>query len=90
MKPGNVSETSLFSTRAKPARDGKAGNRKVQDTTLGDNVDLSIKGQSAASSSIASYDEALDMLKGLDFRQAADAHRIPNETVGMLVEFLQA
>ncbi len=90
MKSGNVSETNLFYTPGKPTREDKTTDRKGPDKSVGDNVDLSIKGQSVMAKPVASYDDAIDLLRNLDFRQAGDAHRIPGETVSILTEFLQA
>ena len=90
MKTGNVSRDVMFFTQTKPIREDKTGSRREPDKAAGDKVDLSAKGLSAMSTPIASYGEALELLYGIDFRQAKDVDWISKDGKAKLMELLQS
>jgi hypothetical protein len=89
MKTGNVSQNAMFYTQTKPACEDKTDNKREPNKAIGDKVDLSTKGLSGMSTPIASYGEALELLKGIDFRQFKMADRISIDAKAKLTELLQ-
>ena len=88
MKTEKVSQGGATFAQTKSIREDKAETRRATNKALGDMVDLSARGF-AASAPIVSYEEALNVLKNMDFSQAIDAHNIFRNVTARFKEILQ-
>jgi hypothetical protein len=61
--------------QSKPARGRKASDGQDTKKDVKDSVDLAASGPSHSVNPVASYDEAVNIAKGMDFGKAADAHK---------------
>jgi TolA-binding protein len=88
MKTENVSQADVPFAQTKSIREDKSEAKKETNKTLGDVVNLSTKGFTV-STPVASYQEALNMIKNMDFSQATDAHNIFTSVTARFMEILQ-
>lgn len=81
MKIGDSLITTINSGHPKSVRGQKAsGGNETKDAGVKDSVDLSSSVPFAEATPVASYDEARGLLSGIDFKKAAAAHDISQET----------
>jgi hypothetical protein len=88
MKTGNVLHAGILFTQTKSKREDKANDKREQNNTLMDTVDLSTNGLTSTPTSIASYGEALNLVNNMDFRQSMDAHKISKDAVAQVLDLI--
>lgn len=89
MKTGNVSRPGQPFAQTKPVRQDKTGDKREPDKSLVDKVDLSTTGLPLTSTP-ASYVDALNLSKGLDYRQVLSAQGLSKDAAARISELLQA
>lgn len=88
MKTENVSQAGVLFAQTKSIREDKTETKSETNKIVGDTVDLSTKGF-VLPNPIASYQEALSVIKNIDFSQALNAHNIFNGVTSRFMEILQ-
>ena len=76
--------------QSKPAKESRAEDTKRAQSGVEDNVDVAAQAYSSQASPPASYGEAMDLAKSIDYRKATDAFNIPKETAFQLASLMQA
>jgi hypothetical protein len=88
MKTGNVLHTGVLFSKTKPTREDRMSDKRKPNEALEDKIDLSTTGPSVMSTPIASYEEALNLAKDMDFRQVLNAHGISRDAATRFMELL--
>lgn len=89
MKTGNVSPDVMTFVKTKQAREEKAAAKREPDKAIEEKVDLSTKRTSSPSIPVASYEEVLELLYGVDYDKLRDVNWISKEGTSKLTELLQ-
>lgn len=90
MKTGHVSQGGAFLGQTKLVRQDKTANKREKNEDAPDKIDLSTKSGSAAPTVVASYEEVLELLYGIDFSQFKGAEWISKSGTSRLTELLQS
>jgi len=90
MKIESGFSTVMNAKQSKPAKESKTPDTKKAESTVEDNVDVAAQTYSSQAALPATYDEAMDLTKNIDFQKAIDAYNIPKETAFQLASLMQA
>lgn len=88
MKTGNVSLNSMTFSQTKSLRENKQADKKESTRAISEKVDLSTNGVSVTSHAVPSYEEALELLQGIDFQQMNNVEWLSKSGTTQLMELL--
>ena len=88
MKIGNNIGPFVNAGQSKAARGRKTTDRQETNRDVLDSVDLAASAASKGISTVGSYDEAVNVAKGMDYRKAASAHSFGVEAAADVVRLL--
>jgi hypothetical protein len=89
MKTNDVTLSGMHLTQQKSKGGRKIAGTKQSKESSGDKVELSITRSSGLSAPSLSYDEALDLVKDMDFKLALEATKISKDSSAQLLELAQ-
>jgi hypothetical protein len=90
MKIGSSFSAVVNPKQSKPAKESRALDTKKPGGGVEDNVDVSAQAYSSQAAPAASYGEALDLTKSIDYRKAIGDYNITKETAFQLASLMQA
>ncbi len=90
MKTGNITLDSVVFAQTKSMRDKKGTDKRETNKAVEEKVDLSMSMSSTASIPVPSYEEAIGLLRGIDFRQVRETGWMSKNGTAKLTELLQA
>jgi len=89
MKTGGISSGNMPFRQTRTIRDGKETNRKEPKKIAGEQTNRVTQKTSLAPTVITSSEEALDLIRGIDFRQFRDVEWISKSGTAKLAELTQ-
>jgi hypothetical protein len=90
MKTGSISSGNMLFRQARTTQDSKETSRKEPKKTAGEQTDRTTQKSSLVSTVITSSEEALELIRGIDFRQFRDVEWMSKSGTTKLAELLQS